>query len=231
LGIAVYNTPDVLTDATAEIAVGLLIACARRFHEGEAMVRGGGFRGWTPTLLRGHGVFGKTVGIVGAGRIGKRVAETMHRGFGCRILYHSRREHPDWAADLDARLAPLAELVEQSDFVSLHCPLNDQTRHMIDSAMLMRMKSSAVLINTARGPIVDEVALVEALRQRRIAAAGIDVYENEPSLAPGLAALDNVILLPHIGSATWQTRDEMGRMCARAVIAVLTGQEPQHRVA
>ncbi|MCC7507769.1 MAG: D-glycerate dehydrogenase [Planctomycetes bacterium] len=231
LGIAVCNTPDVLTDATAEIAVGLILACARRMVEGDKLMRQGEFGGWAPMFMRGHGVCGKTVGIVGAGRIGKRVARTMRMGFACPLLYHARTAHADWEDELQAERTGLDELLARSDFVSLHCPLTPHTKHLIDSAALARMKQTAFLINTARGPVVDESALVAALRDRRIAGAGLDVYENEPALAPGLADLDNVVLLPHIGSATHEVRDEMGRMCARAVIAVLTGQEPAHRVA
>lgn len=229
-GIAVCNTPGVLTDATAEIAVGLLLACARRMTEGDNLTRQGLFTGWAPLLHRGHGVYGKTVGIVGAGRIGKRVAATMKHGFDCRILYHSREDHVDWENELEAEKVELGELLSRSDFVSLHCPLTPDTRHLLDADMLKLMKPTAVLVNTARGPVVDEQALVQALREKRIAAAGLDVYENEPALAPGLSELENAVLLPHIGSATMETRDEMGRMCARAVIAVLTGQEPAHRV-
>ncbi|MCB9893850.1 MAG: D-glycerate dehydrogenase [Planctomycetes bacterium] len=229
-GIAVCNTPDVLTDATAEVAVGLMIACARRFADGDRLTRSGGFTGWAPMLHRGHGVYGKTVGIVGAGRIGKRVAATMKHGFGCEILYFSREDHVDWENDLGAAKVELGELLQRSDFVSLHCPLTPDTRHLIDADMLKLMKPTSVLVNTARGPVVDEAALVAALKAGQIAGAGFDVYEHEPALAPGLAELDNVVLLPHIGSATHETRAEMGRMCARAVIAVLTGQEPQHRV-
>ncbi|MBZ0137977.1 MAG: D-glycerate dehydrogenase [Planctomycetes bacterium] len=229
--IAVCNTPGVLTEATAEVAVGLMLACARRFGEGDRLTRQGLFTGWAPLLHRGHGVYGKTVGIIGAGRIGKRVALTMKHGFDCEILYHSRVDHVDWENDLGAKYVELGELLERSDFVSLHCPLTETTRHLLDAPMLARMKPTAILVNTARGPVVDETALVAALRERRIAGAGFDVYEHEPALAPGLAELDNVVLLPHIGSATVETRDKMGRMCAEAVIAVLTGKEPLHRVA
>jgi glyoxylate reductase len=198
--------------------------------EGDALTRAGAFKGWAPLLHRGYGVYGKTVGIVGAGRIGQRVAQTMRHGFECRILYQSRSDHPDWHQELDAERVELASLLEQSDTVSLHCPLTPETRHLIDAPALQRMKPTAVLVNTARGPIVDEAALVQALREQRIAAAGFDVYEDEPRLAPGLAELGNVVLLPHIGSATHETRDEMGRMCAQAVIAALSGNEPKHRV-
>lgn len=230
LGVTVANTPDVLTDATAEIAVGLMLACARRFGEGERLTRGGEFAGWAPLFLRGHGVYGKTVGIIGAGRIGLRVAETMHAGFGCRILYTSRTPKPQWERELGAMRLEIDKLLAQSDFASLHCPLTPETKHLVNAARLRLMKPTAVLVNTARGPIVDEAALVEALRERRIFAAGFDVYENEPRLAPGLAELENVVVLPHIGSATVETRDEMGRMCARAVIDVLAGRVPGNAV-
>jgi glyoxylate reductase len=230
-GIAVCNTPDVLTEATSEVAVGLMLACARRFIEGDRLTREGLFTGWAPLLHRGHGVYGRRVGIIGAGRIGRRVAQTMKHGFDCEILYYSRTDHVDWENELDARFVELGTLMEESDFVSVHCPLTETTRHLLDGPMLARMKPTGFLINTARGPVVDEAALVQALRERRIAGAGFDVYENEPALAPGLSELGNVVLLPHIGSATMETRDRMGRMCAEAVIAVLTGKEPAHRVA
>lgn len=229
-GIAVCNTPDVLTEATAEIAVGLMLACARRFIEGDHLTRRGKFNGWAPLFHLGRGVYGKTVGIIGAGRIGKRVARTMKDGFNCTILYHSRSDHVDWENELNAEFVELGELLQRSDFVSLHCPLNEDTRHMIDADMLAGINPNACLINTARGPVVDEAALVDALKNGRLAGAGFDVYEDEPALSPGLSELDNVVLLPHIGSATIETRDEMGRMCARAVIDVLTGKEPEHRV-
>lgn len=230
LGVAVANTPGVLTDATAEIAVGLMLACARRFGEGERLTRAGGFAGWAPLFMRGHGVYGKTVGIIGAGRIGLRVARTMHTGFGCRILYVARTAKPQWETGLAARRAELDELLGESDFVSLHCPLTPETKHLLDARRLGLMKPTAVLVNTARGPVIDEAALVAALREKRIAAAGLDVYENEPALAPGLAGLENVVLLPHVGSATVETRDEMGRMCAQAVIDVLQGRTPENLV-
>lgn len=231
LGIPVCNTPGVLTDATAEIAVGLLLACARRMAEGDALTRQGGFAGWSPMFMRGHGVYGKTVGIVGAGRIGKRVAETMHFGFGCRILYQSRSRHQDWEHELHAEPRSIDELLAESDFISLHCPLTAETRHLLNARRLGLLKPSAVLVNTARGPVIDEAALVAALRDGRCYGAGLDVYEAEPALAPGLAELPNTVLLPHLGSATMETRDEMGRLAAGAIVSVLTGQEPAHRVA
>ena len=231
LGVRVTHTPGVLTDATAEVAVALLLACARRIVEGDRRTRAGEFRGWKPLGALGHGVYGATVGVVGAGRIGRRVAETLRRGFGCEILVHSRSRRPDWEAELGARFVDLDALLEASDFVTLHCPLVEGTRHLIDAGALARMKRSASLINTARGAVVDEAALVRALREGEIAAAGLDVYEREPELAEGLAALPNAVLLPHIGSATHAARDAMGRLCAEAVIAVLGGAEPAHPLA
>jgi glyoxylate reductase len=231
LGVHVANTPGVLTDATAEIAVALALAGARRVVEGDRLVRAGGFRGWGPLAHLGHAVYGCTVGIVGAGRIGQRVAATLRRGFDCEILVHSRHAHPtpEWDA-LGARFVALAELLERSDIVSLHCPLSPETHHLIDADALARMKPTAVLVNTARGAIVDEAALVAALRAGAIACAGLDVYEDEPRLAPGLAELPNAVLLPHIGSATHAAREAMGRLCADAVIAELSGRAAAHRL-
>jgi len=218
-GIVVTNTPDVLTDATAEVAVGLILACARRFLEGDRITREGRFEGWAPLFHRGQSVYGRTVGIIGAGRIGRRVGETMKHGFGCRVLYHSRSAPTD-----------LDQLLAESDFVSLHCPLTEETHHLLDERRIALMKPTAVLVNTARGPVVDEAALVAALRDGAIAGAGLDVYENEPTLAPGLEDLPNVILLPHIGSATYATREVMGRIAAQSIVDVLAGKEPAHRV-
>ena len=231
LGVRVAHTPGVLTEATAEIAVALLLACARRVAEGDRLLRAGGFAGWSPLFMRGHGVYGKTVGIVGAGRIGLRVARTMRRGFDCEILAHSKSPRPDWERELGARFVPLADLFARADFVSLHCPATPETRHLIDAAALARMKPTACLINTARGSVVDEVALATALRERRIAAAGLDVYEREPQLAPGLARCENAVLLPHQGSATYEAREAMGRLAVDAIAAVLGGREPEHAIA
>ncbi len=231
LGVRVANTPGVLTDATAEIAVALALACARRVAEGDRFVRAGRFAGWAPLAHRGQAVYGCTVGIVGAGRIGYRVAATLRRGFDCDILVHSRSAptQENWR-ELGARFVPLDELLALSDIVSLHCPLSPETRHLIDARALGCMKRSAVLVNTARGAIVDEVALVAALRAGTIAAAGLDVYEDEPRLSAGLAELENAVLLPHVGSATQAARDAMGRLCADAVIAELSGRAAPHRL-
>jgi glyoxylate reductase len=232
LGVHVANTPGVLTDATAEIAVALALACARRVAEGDRLVRAGGFAGWGPLAHLGHAVYGCTVGIVGAGRIGFRVAATLRRGFDCEILVHTRNPRPreHWQRELGARFVSLEALLERSDIVSLHCPLSAETRHLIDARALARMKPTAVLVNTARGAIVDEAALVAALRAGTIAAAGLDVYEDEPRLAPGLAELENAVLLPHVGSATHAAREAMGNLCADAVIAELSGRPAAHRL-
>jgi glyoxylate reductase len=248
LGVRVANTPGVLTDATAEIAVALALAGARRVAEGDRFVREGRFAGWGPLAHRGQAIYGQTVGIVGAGRIGFRVAATLRRGFECEILVHTRdsqgREaaaqrgeaersvgsREVWEHELGARFVPLDELLERSDIVSLHCPLTRETHHLIDARALARMKRSAVLVNTARGAILDEAALVTALRSGAIAAAGLDVYEDEPRLAPGLAELENAVLLPHIGSATHAARDAMGMLCADAVIAELSGRAAPNRL-
>jgi len=232
LGVRVANTPGVLTEATAEIAVALALACARRVAEGDRFVRAGRFAGWAPLGHLGHAIYRCAVGIIGAGRIGFRVAATLRRGFDCEILVYSRTvpAAPDWQRELGAHFVSLEELLERSDVVSLHCPLSRETHHLIDASALARMKPNAVLVNTARGAVVDEVALVAALRAGEIACAGLDVYEDEPRVAPGLADLDNVVLLPHIGSATHAAREAMGRLCADAVIAELSGRAAAHRL-
>lgn len=228
--VIVTNTPDVLTQATAEIAIGLMLACARRFIEADVLTRQGQFTGWAPLFHLGHGLFGKTVGIIGAGRIGACVATTLARGFSCRILYFNRAQKPEFERETGAQWRTLDELLQESDFISLHCPLTPLTKHMINSRALSLMKPTAFLVNTARGPVVDEHALIAALKAGTIAGAGLDVYENEPELTAGLAELKNVVLLPHIGSATHETREQMGLMCAQAVIDVLSGREPKNRV-
>jgi glyoxylate reductase len=212
LGIPVSNTPDVLTEATADLAFGLLLAAARRLVWGDRLVRGGGFTGWAPLLGLGMDVVGRTLGIVGAGRIGRAVAARAD-GFRMEVLL----------TDKNAGV-PLAELLERSDFVSLHVPLTPETHHLIGERELHRMRPHAVLVNTARGPIVDECALVRALQEGWIAAAGLDVFENEPELAPGLADLPNVVLAPHIGSATVGTRNRMAEIAAQNVVAALEGK-------
>jgi glyoxylate reductase len=229
-GIPVSNTPGVLTDATADLALTLILAVARRVVEGDRRVREGEFKLWAPFLFLGREVSGKTLGIVGFGRIGRAVARRAG-GFNMQILYHSRNrltptEEKEWSAEY----AGLDALLAEADFVSLHVPLSEETRHLIGATELSRMKPTAYLINTARGPVVDEKALLAALQQGVIAGAGLDVYENEPALTPGLAEQANVVLLPHVGSATLETRTGMAAMAARNLIAGLGGQRPPNLV-
>ena len=211
-GIAVTNTPGVLTDATADLAMALLLAVARRVVQGHALVSSGAFEGWRPTMLRGMQLRGATLGIVGMGRIGQAVAQRA-QAFGMQIIAHSRRSG-----------MPLSALLSQSDVVSLHCPMTAQSRHLIDADALRTMKSTALLINTARGPVVDEAALAAALRSGEIAGAGLDVYEHEPTVHPDLVGLDNVVLLPHLGSATRQTRRRMAELATDNLLAALAGR-------
>jgi glyoxylate reductase len=224
--IPVSNTPGVLTDATAELAFALILAAARRVVEMDGLTRRGEFRFWAPMLLLGTEVTGKTLGIVGLGRIGKAVARRA-RGFDMRVLYHNR-ERLDTAEEREfqAEYADLERLLRESDFVSLHVPLTGETKYFIGAKELAQMKPTAFLINTSRGPVVDEQALVKVLRERRIGGAGLDVYENEPVLAPGLAELDNVTLLPHIGSGTLETRTRMASLAVENLLAGLRGDVP-----
>ncbi len=225
-GIPVTNTPGVLTEATADLAFALILATGRRVVEGDRVTREGRFRFWAPLHFLGQDVSRKTLGVVGFGRIGKAVAKRA-AGFDMKVLYLGRtRLDPSEEEKLGVSYAPLDELLRESDYVSVHVPLRPETKHLIGSRELGLMKSSACLINTARGPIVDERALVEALRSRHIRAAGLDVYENEPELSPGLAELDNAVLLPHMGSATIETRTRMALMAANNLLAALRGERP-----
>lgn len=224
--IVVTNTPDVLTEATADLTFALLLGAARRLCEGEHLVRSGQWTGWAPNQLLGQSVWGSVLGIIGAGRIGTAVAR-RGRGFGMTIKYFSRSGNPAFEAEFDAERIGLDELLEVSDFVSLHTPLTADTHRMIGAHALERMKSTAVLVNTARGRLVDELALIDALRSGSIAAAALDVFEDEPLLAPGLSELSNVVLTPHIGSATAEARGAMVRICCDNIIAVLSGR-PAH---
>lgn len=227
-GVLVTNTPGVLTETTADLAWAGLMAIARRIVEGDRLVRSGGWDGWAPMQLLGGDVHGATLGVVGAGRIGEAVAR-RGTGFAMRLLYTSRRASAEFDA-MGAKQVSLDELLRESDFVSLHVPLTPETRHMIDAAALAKMKPTAYLINTARGPVVDEAALVEALRARRIAGAALDVYEHEPKLTPGLADLDNVVCIPHLGSGTLATRSRMAVMAAENLVAALRGERPPNLV-
>jgi len=223
LGMVVTNTPGVLTDATADLTWALLMAVARRVVEADRFMRQGRFKGWAPMLFLGADVTGRTLGIVGAGRIGSAVARRA-RGFDMKVLYFSRSAKPDLEKELGARRVGFDELLAEADFVSVHVPLTDETRHMFGAEQFKRMKKSTVFINTSRGAIHDEAALVEALRSGEIAGAGLDVYEDEPRMKPGLAELENVVLLPHIGSATLWTRSRMAVMAAENLVAIVKGE-------
>lgn len=229
-GIVVCNTPGVLTETTADLAWALLMAAARRIAEADRFLRAGRWRSWSPQLLLGQDVYGATLGIVGLGRIGRAVARRA-RGFEMRLLYSDPTRQPEVEAELGAQRVPLDELLRESDFVTLHTPLTNETRHLIGPRQLALMKPTAVLINTSRGPVVDEAALVAALREKRLLYAGLDVFDPEPIAADHpLVALDNVVLLPHIGSATVATRTRMATMAAQNILAVLSGQRPPHPV-
>jgi glyoxylate reductase len=225
-GVAVTNTPGVLTDATADIAMALVLMSTRRLGEGERLIRSGESWKWGMFMMLGSGIQRRRLGIVGMGAIGEAVADRA-RAFGMSIVYHNRRPvDPEVEERLGATLVSLDELLATSDVVSLHCPYTEATHHLIDADALGRMRRSAFLVNTARGPIVDEVALVDALRAGRIAGAGLDVFEHEPEVHPGLLELDNAVLIPHLGSATVETRDAMATLAARNVVEVLAGREP-----
>ncbi|MGO9899297.1 MAG: 2-hydroxyacid dehydrogenase [Solirubrobacteraceae bacterium] len=223
-GVLVTNTPGVLTDATADLAIALILMVTRRLGEAERLIRTRTPWRWHMFMLLGSGLQGKTLGIVGLGAIGRATARRA-RAFGMDVVYAQRAPAPaEVEAELGARRLRLYELLATADVVSLHCPLTAQTRHLIDAAALGRMKRGAYLVNTARGPVVDEAALALALRDRRIAGAALDVYEREPEVHPGLLELDNAVLLPHLGSATIETRTQMAVLAARNVAAVLAGK-------
>ena len=223
-GIEVTNTPGVLTEATADLAWALLLAAARNLGAGERMVRAGEWTGWGPMQLLGEPLQGRTLGIVGMGAIGQAVAR-RGKGFGMEIVYFNRnRLAPDIEASLGAEFVSFEELLRRSDFLSLHAPLNEHSRHLFNQQTFQLMKSTAVLVNTARGALIDEVELVAALRDGRLAAAGLDVYEFEPKITEGLLGLDNVVLAPHLGSASTLARGDMVRLCCENVIAVLAGR-------
>ncbi|EEE37484.1 glyoxylate reductase [Rhodobacteraceae bacterium KLH11] len=221
-GIAVTNTPGAVTDATADIALTLLLTTARRAGEGERLVRSGQWQGWHPTQMLGHHVTGKTVGIVGMGRIGQAIARRCQFGFGMRVAYHSRNAKE---LDFEAEYMPdLLSLVAAVDFVVLAVPGGAETRHLIDARVLAAMAPSALLINIARGEVVDEVALIAALRSGQIAGAGLDVYEFEPKVPQALCDMENVTLLPHLGTATEEVRSDMGHMALDNVAAFVEGR-------
>ncbi len=229
-GVVVTNTPGVLTDTTADQAFALLMAAARRVVEGDSLVRSGEWTGWGPVQMLGADVSGATLGIVGMGRIGQAMARRA-RGFDMDVVYWDPQPLSDGEAEmLNVRFAPLEELLAAADFVSIHVAMNEETRHLLDERRIDMMKSSAILINTARGPIVDEAALARALAGKSIAAAALDVYEREPRVAPALLTMPNVVLAPHLGSATIGTRTKMGLMAVENLLAGCQGQTPPNAI-
>ncbi len=221
-GITVTNTPDVLTDSTADLAVTLVLACSRRLLEGEEIMRKNRFRGWQPKLLLGVELRGKNFGIIGAGRIGTAVAKRA-AGFGVNLLYYDGKENPDIDA-MGGKKTALSFLLKKSDIISVHLPLTENTHHLLNKERLSLIKKTAIFVNTARGEIVEEKALIQMLKNKRLFSAGFDVYENEPDVNPELYSLKNVILMPHLGSATEDARNEMAKLAAENVISVLSGK-------
>jgi glyoxylate reductase len=224
--VVVTNTPGVLDETTADVAFMLLLAAARRMGEGERLLRAGKWEWWGPKQLMGRDVWGKRLGIIGFGRIGQALARRA-KGFGMDILYHNRSRREEAEQELGARYLELDDLLKTADFISIHTPLTPETTHLIGAQELRKMKPQAVLVNTSRGPVVDEAALSDALADRRIFAAGLDVSEEEPTVHPKLLELETVVLAPHIGSASVETRDKMAALAAENIVAVLSGEEPK----
>jgi len=222
--IMVTNTPGVLTNTVAEHAIGLILSIAQRIPEADRFVRAGKFKGWEPMLLLGADLRGKTLGIIGMGRIGQSVAKIAQSGFGMEIIYYDKFKNDKY------KFAPIKKILKKADFISLHVPLLPSTRHLIGRKELGLMKKTACLINTSRGPVINEKALVKALRKKQIAGAALDVFENEPKLSPGLKKLDNIVLTPHIASASVETRDKMAVMAAQNLIDALEGKKPKNLV-
>lgn len=228
--IMVTNTPGVLTDATADLAIALLFSCARSIVEADKFTREGKFRGWAPMLFLGQDITGRTLGIVGAGRIGSNVAIKMAKGFGMKILYVNRTRETELEAKTGAKQVDMKTLLKESDFVSLHVNLSPETTHMIGEKELNLMKPNSILINTARGPVVDEKALVKALKEKKIFGAGLDVFEREPEIEKELLTEPRAIIVPHIASATLWTRSRMAEMAAQNLIDALEGKMPEYCV-
>lgn len=231
-GVTITNTPGVLTDTVAEHTFSLMLSLMNRITEADRFVRAGKYEGWAPELLLGNDVSGKTLGILGAGRIGSRVAYHAKHGFNMRIIYYDVKRNEAFEKDYDAGYRENKDdLLKEADVVSIHVPLLDSTRHFINKERLSIMKPTAYLINTSRGPVIDEKALVEALKNRIIKGAALDVFENEPELAPGLIDLENVVLTPHIASATEETRSKMAELAALNIVAFFEGKTPPNKVA
>ncbi|MCX6168271.1 MAG: D-glycerate dehydrogenase [Ignavibacteriales bacterium] len=224
-GIIVTNTPNILTDSTADIAVALVLACARRLRDGEMLMRSGKFTGYKPHLLLGIELKGKTVGIIGAGGIGFATAKRL-QGFGTKIIYFNRSRNEKFENELSANRVSLNFLLKSSDIISVHLPSLKETFHILNKTNLKLMKKTAILVNTSRGEIIEERYLIEMLKKKKIFAAGFDVYEGEPNVNPELFKLENVFLLPHIGSATIEARSAIAELCIKNVIAVLGGNKP-----
>ena len=229
-GIVISNTPGVLTETVAEFTIGLIFAIVKRIVEADKFIRRGKFVGWAPMLFLGSDLKAKTLGIIGLGRIGGEVARRMRDGFDMNVIYHDAKRNEELEKLYHVDYADLETLLKTSDIISIHVPLLPTTRHLIGAQELALMKPTACLINTSRGPVVDEVALVKALKNKIIRGAALDVFENEPALAPGLAKLDNVVLAPHLASASLETRSKMAEMAAENIIAVLENQTPPNLV-
>lgn len=230
-GIMVTNTPEVLTDTVAEHTFALMLAISHRIVEADKFTREGKYKGWEPDLLLGNDLFGKTIGIVGLGRIGSRVAYQAARGFDAKVIYYDIKRNEEFEKKFSAAYKEnLEELLKEADYVTLHVPLLPATRHLINEEKLKLMKKSAYLVNTSRGAVVDEKALVKALKEKWIKGAALDVFENEPKIAPGLSELDNVILTPHIASATEETRTKMSELVAENIIAAMENKTPPNLV-
>ncbi len=224
--VVITNTPEVLTESVAELAIALIFAISRRIVEADQFMRDGKYHAWGPMLFLGNDLVGKTLGLVGLGRIGAAVAKRMRDGFEMKILYYDAKRNEGLEKKYNLQFVDLETLLKESDFVSLHVPLMPETKHLINADKLKIMKKTAYLINTSRGPIVDEKALVEALKAGEIKGAALDVYEEEPNMAPGLAELPNTVLVPHIASATEETRSAMSELAAKNIIEILEGRPP-----
>ena len=224
--VIITNTPEVLTESVAEHAIALMFALAHRIVESDQFMRDGKYVGWAPMLFLGNDLVGKTLGLVGLGRIGADVAKRMNDGFGMKIVYYDAKRNEELEKKYNLEYKDLDSLLKESDFISIHVPLMPATKHLIGEAQLKMMKKTAYLINTSRGPVVDEAALVEALKSGEIKGAGLDVYEAEPKAAPGLVDLPNTVLTPHTASATVETRGAMSELAAKNIIAVLKGEAP-----
>ncbi len=230
-GITVTNTPDVLTDTVAEHTFALILAIASRIAEGDRFARAGRYHGWEPEMLLGTDIRGKTLGLLGAGRIGSRVAYQAARGFDMRTIYYDVKRNEQFEKEFSATFkSSVEEVLREADVVSVHVPLLPTTHHLLNADRLRLMKKGAYLVNTSRGPVIDEAALVEALRNGAIRGAALDVFENEPALAPGLAELENVVLTPHIASATEETRGKMGEVAALNLIDFFEGRKPRNAI-